>query len=430
MTTPASPSTTAGKKKPSPARIIAAASIGNALEWYDIAVYAVFADYISRAFFTNDDPTFSLMLALGTFAVSFLIRPIGAMVIGSYADRAGRKPALTLSLGLMVLGTLMICVMPTYAAIGVLAPIGILVARLIQGFAAGGEYGSATALMVEHLPERRGFAASFQFTSQSLSTLIAGIIGTLLTTNLTDAQLDSWGFRIPFIIGLLVGPAGLYIRRHMPETDAAKEVIDSGEKHVPVRTILAEQKLRVLVAIGLLAVTTCINYMITYLPTYSVTQLGLPASSSFYSLIVSAVILIAITPVAGHLADRVGHMRLMMPAAVIALVLVYPLFAFMVGTPTLPALLGVVLVLAMVKGVYFGPLASLLAMIFPTHTRATGQAIGYNIGVALFGGFTPLIATWLIRTTGLSTAPSFWVIVAAVVSIAALTTVAKRLTTH
>ncbi|MQA96626.1 MAG: MFS transporter [Streptosporangiales bacterium] len=430
MTSPASPSTATGEKKVSSTKIIAAASIGNALEWYDIAVYAVFADYISRAFFTNADPTVSLMLALGTFAVSFLIRPIGALVIGSYADRAGRKPALTLSLGLMVVGTLLICVMPTYAAIGVAAPIGILIARLIQGFAAGGEYGSATALMVEHLPNRRGFAASWQFTSQSMSTLLAGVIGTTLTSTLTDAQLDSWGFRIPFIVGLLVGPAGLYIRRHMPESAEAAAVVASGEKKVPVRTILAEQKVRVLVAIGLLAVTTCVNYLITYLPTYSVTELGLPASSSFYSLIVNALILIAITPLAGHLADKVGQLRLMIPAAALILVLVYPMFALMVGLQTLPVLLVVVFFLAALKGLYFGPMASLLAMIFPTETRATGQAVGYNIGVAIFGGFTPLIATWLIKTTGMPVAPSFWVIVAAVVSLTALTVIAKRLTLH
>lgn len=417
-------------KKASTSRIIAAATVGNALEWYDISSYAVFADYISRAFFTNKDPAISLTLALGTFAVSFLIRPIGALVLGGYADRNGRKPALTLTLGLMMVGTLLICVMPTYSTIGLLAPFGILLARLVQGFAAGGEYGSATALMVEHLPHRRGYAASWQFTSQSLSSLIAGIIGTVLTNSLTDAQLDSWGFRIPFIVGLLVGPAGLYIRRHMPETEAAKGVIAAEQKHVPLRTILSEQKLRVFVAIGLLAVTTNINYIVQYLPTYSVEELGLPASSSFYSLIVNAVILMVVTPLAGHLTDRIGHMRLMMPAAVLTLVLIYPLFAIMVGTPTLPVLLVVVFFLALLKGFYFGPMASLLAIIFPTETRATGQAIGYNIGVAIFGGFTPLVATFLIDRTGLAVAPAFWVIVAAIVSIAALAAVATRLTTH
>jgi MHS family proline/betaine transporter-like MFS transporter len=431
MTSPASPPVSTGKatggKPVGTARIIAAASIGNALEWYDISSYAVFASYISRAFFTNSDPSVSLMLALGTFAVSFLIRPVGALVLGSYADRVGRKPALTLSLGLMMVGTLLICVLPTYSVIGVAAPIGILVARLIQGFAAGGEYGSATALMVEHLPDRRGFAASWQFTSQSLSTLFAGVIGTALTTSLTPAQLDSWGFRIPFVFGLLVGPVGLYIRRHMPESEEAAEVISSGGRHSPVSTILARQKLLVILAIGTMAVTTCVNYMVTYIPTYAIKELHLPASSSFASLIVSALFLIVVTPIAGHLSDRYGQLRLMIPAAVLILLLIYPMFALMVGVPTLPVLLLVVFLLAVLKGAYFGPMAALLATIFPTETRATGQAVGYNIGVAIFGGFTPLVATWLIRTTGLAVAPSFWVIFAAVVSLAALAVLWKRL---
>src|SRR4051794_26475834 len=169
MTVPVSDATTTRQtRSPSPGRIIAAACVGNALEWYDIAVYSYFAVYIADVFFTNDDPTVSLLLALGTFAVSFLIRPLGALVLGSYADRVGRRPALTLSLALMVVGTLLICVMPSYASIGAVAPIGILVARLIQGFAAGGEFGSATAMMVEHLPNRRGFAARWQVTTPAV----------------------------------------------------------------------------------------------------------------------------------------------------------------------------------------------------------------------------------------------------------------------
>lgn len=421
------PATDSGRAPAGAARIIAAASIGNALEWYDISSYAVFAAYISRAFFTNSDPTVSLMLALGTFAVSFLIRPIGALVLGSYADRAGRKPALTLSLGLMMVGTLLICVLPTYSVIGVAAPIGILVARLIQGFAAGGEYGSATALMVEHMPGRRGFAASWQFTSQSLSTLFAGVIGTVLTSTLTPEQLDSWGFRIPFIFGLLVGPVGLYIRRHMPESAEAVNLLASGEKQTPVTTLLTRQKLLVVLAIGVLAVTTCVNYMITYIPTYSIKELHLPATSSFASLIASALVLIVVTPIVGHLSDRYGQLRIMIPAAVLILVLIYPMFAFMVGVPTLAVLLSVVCLLAVLKGAYFGPMAALIAVIFPTATRATGQAVGYNIGVAIFGGFTPLLATWLIRATGLAVAPSFWVIFAAVVSLTALAVIWRHL---
>jgi MHS family proline/betaine transporter-like MFS transporter len=412
---------------PSPGRIIAAACVGNALEWYDIAVYSFFAVYIADEFFTNDDPTVSLVLALGTFAVSFLIRPLGALVLGGYADRSGRKPALTLSLALMVLGTLLICVMPSYDTIGVAAPIGILVARLIQGFAAGGEFGSATAMMVEHLPGRRGFAASWQFTSQAMSSLIAASLGTLLTTTLSDDALHSWGFRIPFLVGLLVGPAGIYIRRHVPEPPAAAEVLASDVPRTPVRDVLRSHKLAVLLTVGVLAATTCLNYMITYIPTYSVDTLGLPDSTGFIATLVAGVVLLLVTSYAGHLSDRLGQIRLMGPAAALILVFIYPMFAFMVGVPALGTLVVVLFFMALFKGTYFGPMGALMADLFPTETRATGMAVGYNVGVAIFGGFTPLIATGLLDWTGNDASPAFWVMVAAAVSLVSLTVIRRRL---
>jgi MHS family proline/betaine transporter-like MFS transporter len=411
----------------SPGRIIAAACVGNALEWYDIAVYSFFAVYIADEFFTNDDPAVSLLLALGTFAVSFLIRPVGALVLGGYADRVGRKPALTMSLALMVVGTLLICVMPSYATIGVFAPLGILLARLIQGFAAGGEFGSATAMMVEHLPERRGFAASWQFTSQAMSSLLAAVLGTVLTTTLSDDALHSWGFRIPFLVGLLVGPAGIYIRRHVPEPPAAVEVLESGAPLTPVRDVLRQHKLAVLLTVGVLAATTCLNYMITYIPTYAIDTLGLPDSTGFIATLVAGVVLLLVTSYAGHLSDRLGRIRLMGPAAGLILVLVYPMFAFMVGAPALGTLVVVLFFMALFKGMYFGPMGALMADLFPTATRATGMAVGYNVGVAVFGGFTPLIAQTLLDRTGNDASPAFWVMTAAAVSLVSLTVIRKRL---
>lgn len=427
MTSRASYNSTTAKKPLSPFRIITAACIGNALEWYDIAIYSFFAVYIARVFFPSDDPAFSLILALGTFAVSFLIRPLGALVLGSYADRAGRKPALTLSLGLMVVGTLLICIMPSYAAIGVVAPIGILVARLIQGFAAGGEFGSATAMMVEHLPGRRGFAASWQFASQAMASLMAASIGTLLTTTLSPEQIESWAFRIPFLFGLLVGPAGIYIRRHVPETAEAEAQIKSNIPNTPVRTILRKQKILVLLTIGLLAVTTCLNYLITYIPTYAIQTLNLPDSSGFIATLVAGFVLLFVTPFAGHFSDKVGQLRIMIPAAGLILVLIYPMFALMVSVPALGILLLVLFFMALLKACYYGPMGAAMAAIFPTETRATGMAVGYNIGVTIFGGFTPLIATLLINATGNDMAPSFWVIFAALVSTISMIVIWKRL---
>src|ERR1700675_4515673 len=188
------------------ARLIVATSIGNALEWYDITIYGYFAVYVSKAFFPNSDPAISLLLTFGTFGLAFLIRPIGGVVLGSYADRYGRKASLMVSIVMMTIGTLAIAIMPTYETLGILAPIAVLTARLVQGFSAGGEFGSSTAFLVEHAPDRRGFIASWQFASQGLATLIASVFGVGLTSWMATAEMQSWGWRIPFLFGILIGP--------------------------------------------------------------------------------------------------------------------------------------------------------------------------------------------------------------------------------
>lgn len=202
-------------------RLIVATSIGNALEFYDLVVYGYFASTLSKLFFPTTDKTVSLLLTLGTFALSYLARPVGAFVLGSYSDRKGRKASLTLSIAMMTLGTGMVALMPGYATIGVLAPIGIFASRLLQGFSAGGEFGSSTAFLTEHAPARSGFMASWQFASQGASVLVASAFGAVLTSTLTPAQLEGWGWRIPFLFGLLIGPVGWYIRRHVDETPSS-----------------------------------------------------------------------------------------------------------------------------------------------------------------------------------------------------------------
>lgn len=235
-------------------RGIVAATIGNALEWFDIAIYALLAIYIGRNFFPSSDPGVELIQAFAVFGVSYLIRPLGGLVLGSFADRHGLKKGLTVTIRLMVLGTALLAFMPNYGSIGILAPIGIVLARLIQGFSAGGEFGAATAYLIAQNGKRKGFLGSFQFASQGLGSLIAAIFVAVLTTVLTDAQMTEWGWRIPFLFRLLVGPAGFLIRREMKEVPVQRGAAE--EKHSPIRDVFATQKTGMLLAGGALAVST------------------------------------------------------------------------------------------------------------------------------------------------------------------------------
>ena len=408
-----------------PRRVIVAASIGNALEWFDILVYGFFAATMAKLFFPNENETVSLLLALGTFAVSYMVRPLGGLVLGAYADRVGRKAALMLSIRLMMFATLLIAIMPPYAQIGVIAPILILLARLVQGFSAGGEFGSATAFLVEHAPERRGFMASWQFASQGLATLLASAFGTVLTSTLSEAQLESWGWRIPFFFGLLIGPIGYYIRRYVGE---AGEFVKSADlERAPVKEAFRDQKGRMLVAVGALAVSTAISYLITYMPTFAVRELGLPASTGFASTLVTGIVLTFLTPVVGHLSDRFGRTRIMLTFGVLILALMYPSFAFLVAQPGFAVILVVMFLVGVLKAGYFAPLPAMMAELFPITSRATGMAVSYNVGVMTFGGTTPLVIVWLVDATGNTLALTFYLMFLAVLSLVSVLVARRRL---
>lgn len=417
-------------------KLIVATSIGNALEWYDLIVYGYFAVTISKLFFPAHDETVSLLMALGTFALSYLARPLGAFVLGAYADRHGRRASLMLSIAMMTVGTGLIAFMPTYAVIGVWAPIGIFLSRLMQGFSAGGEFGSSTAFLVEHVPNRPGFMSSWQFASQGASTLLASAFGAVLTGALTQPQLESWGWRIPFLFGMLVGPIGLYIRKYMDETPAFEHDVarknaaltadgDAGKS--PVWEVLATQKARLLVSIGALVLTTTANYMILYMPTYATKQLGLPPSQGFIATLVTGFVIMTLTPFVGHWSDKIGRIRIMLVAGVLFLCTVYPAFAFMNAHASLATMMVVMLWVGMLKAVYFAPIPALMSSLFPTRTRATGMAVGYNLGTTIFGGFTPLAVAWLIAASGNKLAPGLYLMVGAVISLTTLLIARVRL---
>jgi MHS family proline/betaine transporter-like MFS transporter len=405
-------------------RAVLATSIGNALEWFDLVVYGFFAVVISKLFFPAGNETVSLLLTLGTFGVSFFMRPLGAIVIGAYADRAGRKAALTLSILLMMLGTAIIVVLPTYQQIGIAAPLILVLARLMQGFSAGGEFGSATAFLAEHAPHRRGFFASWQVASQGLTTVLAAVFGTVLTGGLSSDQLMSWGWRVPFIFGLLIGPIAYYIRSHVDETP---EFLAAATTDSPLRDTFAGQKARLLIAIGIVVLGTVATYLVLFMPTYGVKQLGLPASVTFGAVVLTGVIQMIGAPLIGHLCDRIGRTGVMLTSATLMLVLGYPAFAWLVSQPSAATLFVVLVAMGVLVTGYFGALPGLLSEIFPVATRTTGMSLAYNIAVTVFGGFGPFIIAWLIRETGLKVAPSFYLMFAALLSLVALLAARKVL---
>lgn len=400
-----------------------ATCVGNALEWFDIAVYGFFASYIAHAFFPTEDPSVSMLLTFGSFGVSFLIRPLGAIVLGAYADRVGRKKALLMSIMLMMVGGLIITVMPSYQSIGLLAPLMILLARLIQGFSAGGEFGSSTAFLVEHFPERRAFIASWQFATQGASTLMASAFGLGLTSWLTETQIQDWGWRIPFAFGLIIGPVGLYIRRHVhePASFVAQE-----KSHAPLKDLMSRQKTLLLLAMGLMVISTGVNYMLNYVPTYATKTLHLPGSAAFTATLVAGIILTVVTPLMGLWAEKVGRVPLMWGSLILLALTIYPAFRMVVNNTTPTTLILLVGWMALLKSVYFSTVPSMMADLFPITTRASRMAISYNVAVTVFGGFAPLICTLLISATGSSLAPSYYLILLALFSAVALVNSQRR----
>ena len=390
---------------------ITAAVIGNALEWYDFIVFGFFAVVIARLFFPSDSPYASMLLTTATFGVGFVMRPVGGVLLGIYSDRKGRKAALLLIIGLMTLAIAMIAFAPTYAAVGIIAPLIIVLARLLQGFATGGEFASATVFLIESAPShRRGFYGSWQMVGQGLAVLTGALLGALVTHTLSPGALDSWGWRIPFLFGLIIGPIGLYIRRHLEETDAFLEARAAPVKKLGLRTTFASRLKELAVCVGIVTNGTIAFYVILlYMPTFARTQLHLPLEDAFLAQSVSLVFMIALIPLFGALSDHIGRRPIMISSLVLFLGLVYPLFYWVHENPTFGNLMLMQIVLCSVLGAFFGPMSTALSEQFPTRTRSTGLAIAYNIAVMVFGGFAQFFVTWLIDATGSPIAPAFYV---------------------
>lgn len=396
-----------------------AAVIGNALEWYDFVVFGFLISIISRLFFPAESDYTSLLLTTATFGVGFFMRPVGAIVLGIYADKRGRKAALQLIIGLMTVAMAMIAFAPTYAAIGIAAPLIIVLARLLQGFATGGEFASATSFLVEIAPaHRRGLYGSLQMVGQSLAALGGAVAGALVTRGLSPEQIDSWGWRLPFVFGLLIGPVGMWIRRHLTETDEFLRAHASEKQSMGL--ILAGHLRAVVVTFGLVISGTITYYVVlVYMPTFAKTQLNIPLTDAFIAQVIGLLCLTAVIPVCGWLSDRVGRKPIIVIALASYLLFLYPLYSWVHANPTLTHLSVMQAILCSMIGILFGPISTALAEQFPAGVRSTGLAIAYNFAVMLFGGFAQFIVTWLIKLTGSPIAPVYYVMAGASVGLIA-----------
>src|ERR1700751_3970595 len=321
------------------------------MEWFDFLVYGYFAVTISKVFFPGENESASLLLTLGTFGAAYVVRPVGAIFIGAYTDRFGRRAGLTLSVLLMVIGTTMTALAPGYATIGLAAPILILLARLTQGFSVCGEFGSAVTLLAEQTASRNGFVPSWQWASTGITGFLASGFGLVLSSVLSPEQLTDWGWRVPFLFGILVGPVGLYIRRRLDETP---EFVEIKPTRTPVRDMLRAHPIEFLLAMGASGISNSPAYITLYIPTYAIKELPLPQTTGFIATLVGAVILGLASPLAGHLSDKFGRGGILTGTAWLFFLTTWPLFFLMVAFPSLATAIFAAGWLSLVKAGYSG----------------------------------------------------------------------------
>ncbi|MGH8782558.1 MFS transporter [Paraburkholderia sp.] len=402
-------------------KAIAAITLGNGLEFFDFTIYSFFATIIGKLYFPVEGQLAQLMLAVGSFGVGFIMRPVGGIVLGAYADRAGRKAAMSATLWLMTLGSAMIAFVPTYASIGLAAPLIVIAARLVQGFALGGEIGASTSLLMEYGSDRtRGFYGSWQFVSQGLNTVCGSLLGVALAAGLSTHALESWGWRVPFVIGMAMGPVGVYIRRHLDETltlpaPGAAVAVDVAR---PVREIVGRHRGALVTGVLTTIGGTAANYIVLfYLSTYAIKILHMPMALALWASWTAAAVTVVCSPFAGALSDRVGRKRVMWVSRVLLIATVYPAFVAINAVPTVPVLLAVVAGLAVLVAFTAVPNIVMLPELFPRAIRATGMSLVYCLGVSVFGGFAQFFATWLIQLTGSTLAPAWYLIGCGLVSL-------------
>ncbi len=415
----------------SKARAIFRVVSGNFLEMYDFMVYGYYAKAIADTFFPAGNEFLSLMLSLVTFGAGFLMRPLGAIFLGAYIDRHGRRVGLIVTLALMACGTLLIALVPGYATIGLAAPLLVLIGRLLQGFSAGVELGGVSVYLAEiSTPGKKGFFVSWQSASQQVAVMFAALLGVLMSSLLPPSEMSAWGWRVPFLVGCLIVPFLFIIRRSLQETEEFQK-----RKHRPDLAAVFRsmgQNWRLVGAGTLMVVMTTVSfYLITaYTPTFGKSVLHL---SDFDSLIVTLCVGASNffwLPVMGSVSDRVGRRPLLILFTVLMLLTAYPAMQWLVAAPSFARMLTVLLWLSFLYGSYNGAMVVTLTEIMPPEVRTTGFSLAYSLATAIFGGFTPAIATWLIHATGNKAMPGVWVSFAALCGLVATLAIVKPAGKH
>lgn len=403
-------------------RVIAGSFIGNFVEWFDYAVYGYFATAISTTFFPNDTPRTALVKTFALFALSFLCRPIGGLVWGHIGDRIGRRPALAASILLMSGASFLIALLPTYDAVGVLAPVLLLVLRLVQGFSAAGEYAGASAYLAEYAPaSRRGLTGAVVPASTASGLLVGSLIAAGMSAWMPASDLSSWGWRLPFVLALPLGLVGLTIRRRLddsPEFIAARGDTQTSET-APIALVLRERRALVVTFAAALLNAVGFYVVLSYLPTYLSTELGLDQTRSFIAATIALGCYIAMVLGAGALSDHYGRKPLMYAASTLFVVGSVPAFIAL-GSGSFAVVVLVQILLGGVLALNDGVLPSFLAEQFTTRVRFTGFALTFNLANALFGGTAPMIATWLVGRTHWAVAPAAYLVAVAAVTLGAV----------
>jgi MFS family permease len=403
-----------------PVGVVAAAVAGNALEFFDFVTYAFFAVYIAEAFFPAKTEFVSLLVTVGVFGIGFVFRPLGGVIISAYADRAGRKPAMLLTIAMITVGTAGLALTPSYASIGIAAPVIVIICRMIQGLALGGDVGPASVFLIEIAPTgRRGFYSSWQLASQGMSGILAGGLGTALSLVLDKEQMAAWGWRVPFVLGLALIPVALYLRRVMPETMKERPDLPPQTTGRMASQLVGHGKLLVL-GVLLIVGGTVATYVANYLTTYAITTLHFSASISLSATLVAGCSTFLFSLLGGWLADRYGRRLVMIVPRILLTVLVWPAFLLLAAHPEALTLYVAAVVLTALTAV--SSTASLVAIpeLLPASIRATGLGVTYAVGVSLFGGTTQFVITWLLGVTNDPVSPAWYVVLTSLITLGAM----------